>query len=423
MKGDLLHPRTGFRILTVAALAFLALGLALLFQPAPAQAAPAVEKAAVPMAEAQAPHPALQTDVDCLTCHSNPDMQIALPNGDPLRIGIDPEKYAASVHGSRGFVCINCHADITGYPHPEQTAQDSRDYTLQFSESCKTCHEEQYTETQDGVHMQALQSGNRNAPACADCHDPHYSVATADDQGGSSPIARAEIPQTCAKCHAGIFNDYKNSVHGAGILENNDPNVPTCTDCHGVHSIADPTTAEYRINSPQMCAECHTNAEIMEPYGLSTQVLNTYVADFHGTTVTLFEKQSPDQLTNKPVCYDCHGVHDIRATDDPEKGLQLRGNIRATCEKCHPGSGDNFPDSWLSHYIPSPEKYPLVYYVQLFYQIFIPTVLGGMGVFVLSDIYRRQVINRRKPTPPAEPTPETPAAPQQDSDAKEETHD
>ena len=33
---------------------------------------------------------------------------------------------------------------------------------------------------------------------------------------------------------------------------------------------------------------------IMDKYGISTQVLNTYVADFHGTTVTLFEKQSPD---------------------------------------------------------------------------------------------------------------------------------
>ncbi len=53
----------------------------------------------------------------------------------------------------------------------------------------------------------------------------------------------------------------------------------------------------------------------MDKYGISTQVLNTYVADFHGTTVTLFEKQSPDAQTNKPVCYDCHGVHDIAATD------------------------------------------------------------------------------------------------------------
>ena len=32
----------------------------------------------------------------------------------------------------------------------------------------------------------------------------------------------------------------------------------------------------------------------MGKYGISTQVLNTYVADFHGTTVTLFEQVSPN---------------------------------------------------------------------------------------------------------------------------------
>ena len=30
----------------------------------------------------------------------------------------------------------------------------------------------------------------------------------------------------------------------------------------------------------------------MAKYGLNTNVLNTYVADFHGTTVTLFEQSS-----------------------------------------------------------------------------------------------------------------------------------
>ena len=79
--------------------------------------------------------------------------------------------------------------------------------------------------------------------------------------------------------------------------------MPTCIDCHGVHNIGDPTTAEFRLKSPEMCAKCHTDPAIMDKYGISTQVLNTYVADFHGTTVTLFEKQSPDAETNKPVCY------------------------------------------------------------------------------------------------------------------------
>jgi len=50
----------------------------------------------------------------------------------------------------------------------------------------------------------------------------------------------------------------------------------------------------------------------------------------------------------------------------------------------------------LSHYTPSPEKYPLVYYVNLFYKILIPTVLGGMAVLVASDVFRK-VADRLKP--------------------------
>jgi len=154
--------------------------------------------------------------------------------------------------------------------------------------------------------------------------------------------------------------------------------------------------AAFRLSSPKICADCHTNEQIMSKYGLSTQVLQTYVADFHGTTVTLFEKLDPDQQINMPVCYDCHGVHDIRRSDDPEKGLQVKQNLLAACQKCHPDATENFPDAWLSHYIPDRNRYPLVYWVNEFYKYFIPTVLGGMGLFVVSDIYRRWVLDRRR---------------------------
>jgi hypothetical protein len=51
----------------------------------------------------------------------------------------------------------------------------------------------------------------------------------------------------------------------------------------------------------------------------------------------------------------------------------------------------------MSHYEPSPQAFPLVFYVNLFYKIFIPAVLGGMIFYVLTDIYRR-FIARPKPT-------------------------
>lgn len=133
----------------------------------------------------------------------------------------------------------------------------------------------------------------------------------------------------------------------------------------------------------------------MSKYGISTAVFNTYVADFHGTTVTLFERQHPDQPTNKAVCFDCHGIHNIKAVDDPEATV-VKENLLQTCRKCHPDADVNFPASWTSHYIPDRERYPLVYYINLFYRIIIPGTIGFMLSFVMLDAFRRLLIRMRR---------------------------
>jgi hypothetical protein len=136
----------------------------------------------------------------------------------------------------------------------------------------------------------------------------------------------------------------------------------------------------------------------MARYGLSTAILETYVSDFHGTTVLLFEKLAPDQETNKPVCVDCHGVHDIQRVDDPNSTV-IQENLLVTCRRCHPDATANFPAAWLGHYPPDPQHAPLVFYVNVFYWVFIPVVIGGMLVFVVADVIRR-ILNRRRGASP-----------------------
>ncbi len=330
----------------------------------------------------------------CLSCHGQTGMSLTLPDGEILSLTIDQSHFSDSVH--KGLNCTDCHKDISAYPHPEMAAQTLRDFSMQMYSTCQQCHETQYNQTLDSVHQKALAAGNTNGAICTDCHNPHTQTQLTDPSTGALlPEARVSIPSTCAKCHSAIYDQYKNSVHGSALIGSGNPDVPTCIDCHGVHNIQDPTTTAFRVNSPELCAKCHTNATIMDKYGISTQVLNTYVADFHGTTVTLFEETSPDQATNKPVCFDCHGVHDIKTVDDPVYGLAMKQNLLKVCQRCHPDATANFPDAWMSHYIPSPSHDALVYYVNLFYKIFIPTVIGGMLVFVISDAVRR-LLERRK---------------------------
>jgi len=314
----------------------------------------------------------------CLGCHSNPAQQMKAANGEIISLYVDPDALKNSVHGAQNIACVMCHTNISGYPHPEYKPADRRQVTLDLYQACKQCHGDNYQKTLDSVHQKALASGDRLGAVCTDCHGAH------DVRPPDQP--RWRIALTCSKCHDAIFNQFKDSVHGSALQQDN-PDVPSCVDCHGVHSIPDPTTAAFRLKSPtEMCGKCHTDPKRMGKYNISTSVLNTYVADFHGTTVTLFEKQSPDQQTNKPVCFDCHGVHNIASVQDPQAGLEIKSNMLMVCQKCHPdATTQSFAASWMSHYEPSPTKYPVVYYINLFYKIFIPVILGFMALMVILD--------------------------------------
>jgi nitrate/TMAO reductase-like tetraheme cytochrome c subunit len=335
------------------------------------------------------------TDETCLACHQQEGMTAQI-GGESVPITIDSQAFSASAHGTEKVACVDCHTNITGFPHPQVIAGSRRDFSLQLYPTCQQCHLEQYAKTLDSVHQRALATGDKNAAVCTDCHNPHTQTRMTDKSTGELVAkARLAIPQTCAKCHSTIYETYRQSVHGAALTEEGNQDVPTCIDCHGVHNIGDPTTNSFRNSTPYLCAKCHTNETLMKPYGISTNVLNTYVADFHGTTVKMFQENFPDQPTNKPVCTDCHGVHDILRPDDPNAGIAYKKYLLAKCQQCHPDATTaSFTDSWLSHYEPSPQVFPLVYFVNLFYKIFIPLVLGGMTLFVLTDIYRRFLVRR-----------------------------
>ncbi|MFZ0546109.1 MAG: cytochrome c3 family protein [Candidatus Promineifilaceae bacterium] len=323
-----------------------------------------------------------ENDEYCLACHSVPDQSFTFENGDEMSLTVTAAELHDSVHGAdnpwQPLACNDCHEQHS-FPHDPVTVESFRDYRLENYPLCSRCHEPKYESTLDDVHGQALENGNKNAAVCTDCHGSH-NIPVPNEP-------RERISHTCQQCHSTIFDDYAQSVHGEALLEEGNPDVPTCIDCHGVHNLKDPTTAQFRVNSPKLCATCHANKELMEKYDISTQVFETYVADFHGTTVTLFEHQSPDVETNKAVCFDCHGIHDIKRPDDPHNGI--KANLLETCQQCHPNATANFSDAWTSHYVPSLQHNPLVFLVNWFYRIIIPLTVGGLGFLVVTDIYRR----------------------------------
>ena len=204
------------------------------------------------------------------------DGALTLPSGEEIPLQVHADALLDSVHGPRmvqgvsypALQCVDCHAaESYTFPHTPTTAQDARDYTLAQEAVCQDCHMDVFEHNQHSVHAIAQAEGNRDAATCMDCHGAHE-IQTPDEP-------RERISTTCAQCHSTIHDQYATSVHGAALLGEQNPDVPVCTDCHTAHDIVDPTTARFRLLSPQLCAECHADETLMAEYGISTDVFDT----------------------------------------------------------------------------------------------------------------------------------------------------
>jgi len=323
---------------------------------------------------AAAPGPAGE---ECLACHAEA-IEITLADGTTHSLSLDADALEKSVHAGKA-TCADCHPQAREIPHPERLFTSARQLSVAASEGCRQCHFTDYRRTLDSVHADAVARGDRMAPVCVDCHGGH------DVQSPNVP--RTRVAETCAKCHAGIARTYAASVHGQDVAQNV-ADVPTCTDCHRSHAIEGPRQAGWRSTTPQICGRCHGDEPLMQKYGLSTNVLKTYVADFHGKTASL--RRTAGGASGEAfvaVCSDCHGTHDVGRADAAASPV-LKANLARTCQQCHEGASARFPDSWLSHYEPSLSHAPAVYAVRLAYWFLIPFVIGGLVLQIFLHLWR-----------------------------------
>ncbi len=338
---------------------------------------------AVAVASPGAPQPKHEDIDTCLACHGDQSMSITLPSGEVQSLYVDRAEFEHSVHGGK-LGCTDCHTDITEVPHPARPFRTKREFTIAYTEACKRCHFANYSKTLDSVHYRAIARGDRMAPVCVDCHGAHNITPPGQP--------RSKISQTCAVCHEKVSATYAKSVHGRALIEDKNADVPTCTDCHHAHDIAGPHAPGWRLKSPELCASCHTNAAMMKKYGISTNVMQTYLADFHGMTASLEAEQPTEHSRVTALCIDCHGVHDITKADARNSAV-IKANLVATCRRCHPGATPNFSSAWLSHYEPSLKHAPMVYAVKIAYMILIPFMIGGLVLQILLHLWR-VVVNR-----------------------------
>lgn len=144
---------------------------------------------------------------------------------------------------------------------------------------------------------------------------------------GSCVAAAETPPESCLKCHEKEAALERASVHAH--------ERDACASCHG----GDPSQSDKekshagrvgkvkRTEIPGMCAKCHSDVRMMNPYGISTDQHAQYLTSRHG------EKLAQGD-TDVATCSDCHGAHGIRKSTDPESPVFPK-NVPATCARCH----------------------------------------------------------------------------------------
>lgn len=280
--------------------------------------------------------------------------------------------------------------------------------------ACYHCHTNIVNEFRNNVHYQM-------GFTCANCHggdiDNNNTIISADVMTGDfiGRPTRNNITDICSKCHPREASDYKQSIHWEQIQKGH-PEAATCTDCHGIHEIRrikDPQSLTNHQNSPETCAKCHSNKEMMSAwyYGIKTDRLDTYKESFHW-------KALRNGYSVVATCADCHNNHITKSHKDPTSST-YPDNLPKTCGKdnCHPGA--KFDTKIAEGFIHDKESlhtgklifnkigmnprmasyyfgpFDLAYWIALLFKILTAGVIGAFACMVILDFASRFKINKR----------------------------
>jgi hypothetical protein len=213
------------------------------------------------------------------------------------------------------------------------------------------CHaDEKLRRSRDGQSMYVnaadLSHSRHMKVACSQCHS----------QVNASRLRPCEaITQQvdCTSCHDEIGKMYLTSIHGQ-LLGKNDPNAPTCKECHGTHGVLgkrDPQSNTFSTNVPALCARCHREGQkaAARYTGRQHEIIQHYNESIHGKGLL------KSGLTVTATCTSCHSAHHMLPRTDPDSSVNPK-NVPSTCGQCHHGIEETFKTSIHSRTASFPGK-------------------------------------------------------------------
>ena len=287
--------------------------------------------------------------------------------------------------------CLACHGD----PHEILSHQDPNSKTSRVNQpaTCGACHEhpseipphlakrmpiKSYFIT---VHGETVRKGNLNAASCADCHGSHDIRPPGDP---ASRISHGQIVTTCGQCHQEEAKTFGSSVHGLALTHGM-REAPTCTDCHGEHTIRFPeeiASSVWKGAITKTCSGCHSSEKIAAKFGLPIDRVQTFLDSFHG----LAGQFGDLKVAN---CASCHGWHDVLPSSDPNSRIHPQ-NISQTCGQCHPHAGVVLTSGKIHTSLSKKgEGSSIAGIIRSIYLILIPLLIAAMFLHNLADFLRK----------------------------------
>ncbi|MGE5862078.1 MAG: multiheme c-type cytochrome [Ignavibacteria bacterium] len=290
-----------------------------------------------------------QENSDCMSCHEDNSLS-GIKNGKQISVYVNQKTLTSSVHS--GIDCISCHADLEGsdFPHKEDVGKAQcipchDEIKAKYDKSlhgkaaakgdrlaplCQDCHD-----SHNIKHVEDLKSlvAPLNIPVlCGKCH-----------KEGTPVQSQRKIDQT------NIIENYSESIHGEGLLKKGLIVTATCTSCHTAHDIlphTDQKSSIARSNIANTCAKCHAEIELVhrkvikgELWEKEANVLPACV-DCHQPHKArkVFYNQGMADLD----CLGCHDNKNIKSSDNHSLFVDytLIKNSRhanITCSQCHSG--------------------------------------------------------------------------------------
>lgn len=307
----------------------------------------------------------------CTACH---DLHaIEAPESTP-----EAPVYAGTSASEVTGTCVSCHETV----HPSHPADGPDAVTCtschglnaerpiaespeRVAATCASCHED--------AHTTHIAVDDADAPGCVDCH------TFADDPPMEEVSART-MADRCGACHEAELEAYLSGGHAQGVLaEELSPGVPTCTTCH-MDVLRDEGGAPDRLGGAEGCIACHSDPELAEDYGLSTNVVDSYLEDYHGATLSFLLDEADVQVERAEAiltCADCHGNHSVGWSEE-----EVMADI---CLDCHEEADPDLAGAWLGHGPPGPDSQVMTWLVGLFYYFLIPFMLIGLGLIIVYE--------------------------------------